>query len=248
MPDARVANKYTFQDGGTEVSLMPGLDGKLVATLRIDGRKADDVKVTEHSTHWRVKGGAGVVHDERSSKARVRIPKVHLTADEPQPVTALLTIVTSLTNIAGTAGVTGPLETYQARLMEGEASEVHTLGGPGGEPVLGVHEYQDIRAICNHEPGSEPCPLLTVSGTIVFRTTGWRVDVRPTGGNTGPIPEHLTLDLVLTPPDGPSGDALTPEPFEFVMDPEGIEYQQVSFRIVGTDDEPPPHVEVQHVY
>ena len=241
MPEARVANSYAFQDDLAEVALSVGLDGAPIASVSLDGQPILHVEVADHHTHWMLTCVSESIPDLKESTAYVRIPVVNLTSGGREPVTALLSIITSHTNFAGEAGVTGPLETYQTRLLEGEASEIQTITGERA-----VHEYGEITAICDHEPGSEEPRRLNVHGVVVFRQGGWKVDVRPASGNTGPIAEHLTLELVFSHSGGPSTDPLDPVEFEYVRDTEGIEYQQVSFRVIGTSDEPPPPVTVIH--
>jgi hypothetical protein len=127
MLEARVANNYAFQDDHVEISLSTGLSGAPIASVSLDGRQCSDIEVADHSTHWQLSCVTESVADLRTTEAHVRIPVVNLTSNE-EPVTALFSIITSHTNIAGVGGVRGPLETYQTRLVEGEASEIQTLG------------------------------------------------------------------------------------------------------------------------
>jgi hypothetical protein len=112
--------------------------------------------------------------------------------------------------------------------------------------VQGVHAYEDFYASHNHMPGSDRA--LRVTGTVVFVTGGWSCELRETEGNTGINPEMLSLDLVITPPaDGVAvPEVLTPVQVEWSIDDPQTEYRQVQFRVVGTDDEPPPVIDVQH--
>lgn len=108
-----------------------------------------------------------------------------------------------------------------------------------------VDHYEDFYASHNHMPGSDHS--LKVTGTVVFRTGGCECDLRETTGNTG-TNLMLHLDLVLTPP--PEGSAvpevLTPCPVEWSVEAPALEYDQVEFHVVGTDDEPPAVIKVDH--
>lgn len=110
----------------------------------------------------------------------------------------------------------------------------------------GVHAYEDFYASHNHMPGSDR--TMRVTGTVVFLTGGWSCELRPTEGNTGINPQMLSLDLVLqSPPEGSAvPEVLTPCAVEWSVDDPPIEYQQVQFRVIGTDDEPPPVIDVDH--
>jgi len=112
--------------------------------------------------------------------------------------------------------------------------------------MRGVHAYEDFYASHDHMPRSDR--TLRVSGTVVFTTSGWSCSLRQTEGNTGINPTMLSLDLLLTepPPDTPVMDVLTPCPVEWSVDDPAIEYQQVQFRVRGSEDEPPPTIEVVH--
>lgn len=115
--------------------------------------------------------------------------------------------------------------------------------------MQGVHEHESFFAICNHMPGADRA--LRVGGTVVFRTGGWSAKLReherkePTGIN----PFILYLDLVIDPPaEGMAvPEVLTPvELDEFRVEDPALEYQEVHFIVVGTEDEPPERVEVEH--
>jgi hypothetical protein len=110
--------------------------------------------------------------------------------------------------------------------------------------MQGVQAYEGFYANCDHMPGAER--VLRVGGTVVFRTTGWSARLKRTEGNTGSNPFMLHLDLVLTPPED-GGDALTPyELEEWTEAPPTSEYDEVEFHVVGSDDEPPPILKVEH--
>ena len=128
MPEARVANKYALQDDHVNMSLSTDLSGAPIASVSLDGRECSDIEVADHPTHWQLSCVTESVADLRTTEAHVRIPVVNLTSNEPEPVAALFSIITSHTSIAGVGGVSGPLETYQTRLVEGEASEIQTQG------------------------------------------------------------------------------------------------------------------------
>jgi len=109
-----------------------------------------------------------------------------------------------------------------------------------------VDHYEDFYASHNHMPGS--AHAMKVAGTVVCSTDGCSAELREHEGNAGINPEMLTLDLVLNPP--PEGtsvtEVLTPIPVEWaVADPE-IEYRQVQFHVVVTEDDPPPVIDVEH--
>lgn len=108
--------------------------------------------------------------------------------------------------------------------------------------MTAVSEYQDFFASCNHMPGADE--RIRVTGPV-FTSGGWGAELRKSEGNTGINPEMLSLDLVLTEPSGPSTDALETVPVEWSED-DPPEYKQVQFRVVGTDDEPPPVIDVEH--
>lgn len=112
--------------------------------------------------------------------------------------------------------------------------------------MQGVHAYEDFYASHNHMPGSSGA--LRVTGTVVFRTSGWSCSLRETEGNTGINPMMLGLDLILTEPspDTVVTDVLTPCPVEWSVDDPSIEYEQVQFTVRGSDDEPPPILDVEH--
>jgi hypothetical protein len=115
--------------------------------------------------------------------------------------------------------------------------------------MAGVMSYEDFYAIHDHMPGADGA--LRVGGTLVFRTGGWSAQLRlhekqrPTGIN----PFILYVDLIITPP--PTGSAvpqvLTPvELPELRLENVSLEYQEVQFKVVGADEEPPEKLEVQH--
>lgn len=107
-----------------------------------------------------------------------------------------------------------------------------------------VDRYEDFTAICDHMPGKPQ--TLRVSGSVWMRTGGWSCELRRTRGNTGINFRILSLDLVLTPPGGVAPDAITCYPVAWKDEEPEIEYDQVKFRVVGTDDEPPEAIEVLH--
>ncbi|MBE2316793.1 hypothetical protein DVA67_012485 [Solirubrobacter sp. CPCC 204708] len=107
-----------------------------------------------------------------------------------------------------------------------------------------VAHYEDFTAIHDHMPGSDGA--LRVSGTVVCRTDGCTAELRDYEGNPGINPRMLVLELALSGPEGGAAEVLTPIPVEYVLSEPGLEYEQVEFRVSGTDDEPPPVVEVQH--
>jgi hypothetical protein len=110
----------------------------------------------------------------------------------------------------------------------------------------GVFEYRDFVAIHDHMPGSDD--ELRVTGTVVFRTGGYSAQLRPLEGPGGINPKMLTLVLHIDPPgpDDMTTDALDPVPVQYTLSNPTIEYTHVDFRVEGTDDEPPPTLEVEH--
>ena len=112
--------------------------------------------------------------------------------------------------------------------------------------MRGVHAYKDFYASHDHMPESDR--TLRVSGTVIFVTGGWSASLKRTEGNTGINAKMLSLDLVLEPPPEGSAvtDALTPCPVEWTLDDPSIDYEQVDFHIVGTEDEPPPVLDIEH--
>lgn len=107
-----------------------------------------------------------------------------------------------------------------------------------------VDRYEDFTASCDHMPGKQP--TLRVKGTVWTRTGGWSCELRRTQGDTGINPRMLWLDLVLTPPDGVAPEMITPNPVAWSEEEPRIEYDEVRFRVFGTDDEPPEAIEVSH--
>jgi hypothetical protein len=111
--------------------------------------------------------------------------------------------------------------------------------------MLGVHAYEGFYANCDHMPGAERA--IRVGGTVVFRTTGWSASLKRTEGNTGINPHMLHLDLVLVPPDGGGGEAITSyELPEWKEAPPAAEYDEVEFHVQGSDDDRPPILKVVH--
>jgi hypothetical protein len=111
-----------------------------------------------------------------------------------------------------------------------------------------VHEYDAIHAICNHEPGGDNDSLpLYVMGAVVFRETGWEVEVRPFTGDAGSNAKDLALELVFIHHGEFSGDALIRVEFRYDGVSEGVEYDTASFTVRGTDDSPPAPVPFNHV-
>jgi len=109
-----------------------------------------------------------------------------------------------------------------------------------------VHAYEDFYASHDHMPGS--ARTMRVSGMVVFATGGWSASLRATEGNTGVNPKMLSLDLILEGPAGgdPATDVLTPCAVEWSVDDPSIEYQEIQFHVVGTQDDPPPVLDVEH--
>ena len=113
--------------------------------------------------------------------------------------------------------------------------------------MTGVERYEDFYAIHDHMPGSSRA--LRVGGTVVFTTGGWQAALREhqKSGPTGINPFILYVDLVLTPPDGPATQALTPVALdELRLEDPSLEYQEVHFKVVGTEDEPPERLDIEH--
>jgi hypothetical protein len=109
-----------------------------------------------------------------------------------------------------------------------------------------VDHYEDFYASHNHMPGSGR--EMKVTGTVVCRTGGCSAELRDHEGNAGINPQMLALDLVLTGPDDGTAvtDVLTPIPVEWRVSDPAIEYREVQFFVVGTEDEPPPVIGVDH--
>ncbi|MBA3618026.1 MAG: hypothetical protein H0W56_00210 [Acidothermales bacterium] len=112
--------------------------------------------------------------------------------------------------------------------------------------MSGVHAYKDFYASHDHMPGRNRA--LRVTGTVVFTTGGWSCNLRRTEGNTGINPRMLSLDLLLDPPDPAAGvpKVLTPCDIEWTEDEVSEEYNEVRFRVVGAEEEPPPVIPVEH--
>lgn len=110
--------------------------------------------------------------------------------------------------------------------------------------MSGVHEYEDFRANCDHMPGRGR--KLKVGGTVVFRQGGWSARLEAREGNQGINDKLLHLNLVIDPAEyGP--DLITHFPLdEYQIDDPPIEYDQVEFHVVGSDDDPPEILEVEH--
>jgi hypothetical protein len=109
-----------------------------------------------------------------------------------------------------------------------------------------IHEYKDFKAVHNLMPGSG-FPL-RVDGICVFTSTGFGARLEPVEGNTGINPQMLVLWLVIDEPDPGTvvNEVLTPVPVHYEMNTDR-EYEQVSFRVRGPDDEPPPAIDVEEV-
>lgn len=108
--------------------------------------------------------------------------------------------------------------------------------------------YEDFYANCNHMPGSER--TLRVGGKVTVRTGGWSAKLVEHEGPSGINPFMLTLDLVVTKPQGGVPDVIkTIEIEEFSVTGPTTEYQEVSFHLVGVgeEDEPPPSMKVEHL-
>jgi hypothetical protein len=112
--------------------------------------------------------------------------------------------------------------------------------------MKGVYEYKGFYASHNHMPGSGR--RLQVSGTVVFITGGWSCSLRATEGNTGTNQNMLSLDLVLEPPEPGMmvPQVLTPCEVSWSVDDPAIDYRQVSFRVIGSEDEPPRTLDIDH--
>ena len=112
--------------------------------------------------------------------------------------------------------------------------------------MKGVHEYKNFYASHNHMPGSSRS--LRVSGTVVFITGGWSCSLRATEGNAGINPQMLGLDLVLEAPEPGTMvlEVLTPCEVAWNVDDPDIDYRQISFRVIGSEDEPPPILDIDH--
>jgi hypothetical protein len=111
--------------------------------------------------------------------------------------------------------------------------------------VEGVYEYQELFANCDHMPGADRA--IRVGGTVVFRTGGWSADLRESKDQPGINQFILHLDLVLDPPEGAVTEVLTPvELPQFQIDDPEIEYEEVHFKVVGSEDKPPDPVTVVH--
>lgn len=87
---------------------------------------------------------------------------------------------------------------------------------------------------------------------MVFRTSGWSAQLRPSDdeGPKGINPFILYVDLVISPPSSDTGDSevLTAiELEELVIENPALEYREVGFNVVGTDDEPPARLTVEHL-
>lgn len=114
-----------------------------------------------------------------------------------------------------------------------------------------IESYGETTAYCDHMPGpDEPGGRLRVTVNGTFRTGGCSATLTETEGNTG-TGTVLKLDLNLQAPEGPAPEVLTP--FTVMWPPEGedpspgLEYSDVEFRVVGTDDEAPDMVRVEHL-
>lgn len=112
--------------------------------------------------------------------------------------------------------------------------------------MQGVHTYEDFYASHDHMPGSGR--TMRVTGTVVFATGGWSAELKATEGNTGINTAMLSLDLVLTAPAEGTAvtEVLTPCAVEWTADDPPIEYTEVQFQVVGSEDEPPPPIPVDH--
>lgn len=108
-----------------------------------------------------------------------------------------------------------------------------------------IVEYRDFYAIQNQMPGADHA--LRVGGVCVFNTSGYSAHLEPSAGNTGINPLMLSLDLIVEEPDPGAVvlEVLTPVTLDEWRD-EGpaLEYQEVSFHIRGSKDDPPPSLKV----
>jgi hypothetical protein len=112
--------------------------------------------------------------------------------------------------------------------------------------VTGVNSYEDFYASHNHMPGSSR--TLRVTGTVMFITEGWDCSVQEASNNKCVNDKMLHLELHLKSPGDGTGvpEVLTPCPFEWSVDDPPIDYEQVEFTVIGTDDEPPPVLDIDH--
>ena len=113
-----------------------------------------------------------------------------------------------------------------------------------------IEGYKDFYAIQSGEPGPDSGSPLRVGGTVTFSTAGYGAHLEATEGNTGINPRMKSLDLVI---DAPDDDAQVPQVITDVQldewtAPDGAEYDDVQFRLVGgaEGEEPPPTMRVDH--
>lgn len=107
-----------------------------------------------------------------------------------------------------------------------------------------VESYEDFYA------RRGPEGALVIGGTVVFSTGGWTGGLRERedGCNTGINPFIFFVDLDLTgPPVGTEvTDALSPFNLpELKREKPELGYREVEFKVVGTDDAPPPRLSVE---
>lgn len=107
-----------------------------------------------------------------------------------------------------------------------------------------VESYEDFYA------RRGPEGPLVIGGTIIFSTGGWTggLQAREGEGNTGINPFICFVNLVLTgPPAGTAATAaLTPfELPEFKLERPELEYREVEFKVVGSEDAPPRRLSVE---
>ena len=107
-----------------------------------------------------------------------------------------------------------------------------------------VESYEDFYA----RRGSEGA--VVIGGAVVFSTGGWTGGLRERKRevNTGINPFIFFVDLVLTGPSAGTAvtDAVTPFKLpELKLEKPELEYREVEFKVVGTDDAPPPRLSVE---
>jgi hypothetical protein len=99
-------------------------------------------------------------------------------------------------------------------------------------------QYQDWTAI--HDFMSK---TLRVDGTVVVEGGGFAVSLEAREGNQGINPQMFTLDLVVTPTgESPSHQTVH---YDQPWRDDGIDYNEVGFRVRGADTEPPPPLKIE---
>jgi hypothetical protein len=106
-----------------------------------------------------------------------------------------------------------------------------------------VASYESFTAIHDHMPGA--ANSLRCQGR--WSSTSRTARAGSNGAAVTPAPTLLlSLDLYLTTPSGPAAQVLTPQELTWVDDDPQTEYSQVQFTVVGTSDDPPPMIDVEH--